>query len=103
MALYSKRNKKRLEKMRLTKKLQTLLNSTEKEAITYHRRNADIDDCIKNQGTMDQLQELRIGRMISVGVLAELDKIAQNALSEREYRYYRHRAAIMISPLLLLE
>ncbi len=89
--------------MRLTKKLQTLLRSTEKEAITYHRRNADIDDCIKNHGTIGQFHELRVERKISLGVLAELDRIAKDALSEREYGYYRQRAAIMISPLLLLE
>ena len=88
--------------MRLTKKLQILLHSTEREAIQYHKCNVSIDDCIKNHSTIDQLQELRIERMISVGVLAELDKIARNALSEKEYGYYRQRAAIMISPLLLL-
>ena len=88
--------------MRLTQKLETVLHSTDKEAIAYHRCNMSIDDCIKNRGTIDQLQELRIERMISVGVLAELDKIAQYALSDREYKYYIQRTAIMISPLLLL-
>ena len=95
--------------MRLTKKLETVLHSTEKEAITYHRCNADIDDCIRDltkYDTIEQsiiLQELRIRRMISVGVLAEFDRIAKHALSAREYGFYRQRAAIMISPLLLLD
>ena len=87
--------------MRLTQKLQTLLHSTENESIAYHNCNVSIDDCIKT-GQIDRLKELRVERMMSVGVLAELDAIAQNALSAREYRYYRQRAAIMISPLLLL-
>ena len=92
-----------------TQKLLTVLHSTENEAIQYHRRNADIDDCIRDLTKYDtveqsiRLQELRVERKISVGVLAELDRIAKDALSEREYRYYRQRAAIMISPLLLLE
>ena len=92
-----------------THKLQTLLRGAENEAIQYHRRNADIDDCIRDLTKYDtveqsiRLQELRVERMISVGVLSEYDKIAKHVLSAREYRYYRQRAAIMISPLLLLE
>jgi len=86
----------------ITKKLETLLHSTENEAIVYHRCNVSIDNCIKNHGTIGQFHELRVERKISVGVLSELDKIAKNALSAREYGYYRQRAAIMISPLLLL-
>ena len=92
-----------------THKLQTLLRGAENEAIQYHRRNADIDDCIRDLTKYDtveqsiRLQELRVERMISVGVLSEYDKIAKHVLSAREYGYYRQRAAIMISPLLLLE